>query len=190
MSKRLIIGISVALVLIGAVVLTVLLVRSRSLTDETPIDGGTTTDGGTSTGGLGGTAVVPGGSTQGGQGTTATPTTPQAGPCGDGVCSEGESPWCKPDCGNKEERFLGSIKGTVSGTTITIAWATEAPSTGEVKYGKTSSYELGTLRSSTAATTHEVKLTGLSPGTPYFVRVIATEPGGQTLDSGELIFEL
>jgi len=189
MSKKLIIAISAALVLIGAIVLTVLLVRSRALTDEAPIDGGTTTDGGTSTGGLGGTGVVPGGTNPGGQGTVAT-TTPQAGPCGDGVCSEGESPWCKPDCGDKQERFLGSIKGTVSGTTITVAWTTDAPSTGEVKYGKSSSYELGTLRSSTAATTHEVKLTGLSPGTPYYVRVIATEPGGQTLDSGELIFEL
>src|SRR5690349_14765749 len=115
MPKKLIIGISAALVLI---------VRSRSLVEEVPIDGGTTTEGGTSTGGLGGTTTVPGGS-QGGQGTTTTPTTtPQAGPCGDGVCSEGESPWCKPDCGDKEERFLGSIKGTVSGTTITIAWAT------------------------------------------------------------------
>jgi len=195
MSKKLIIGISVALVLVGAIVLTVVLLRSRALSEETPQGSGTEAPGETGgPGGLGssstGTGTGTGTGTTPGQGTTGTPSVPQAGPCGDGVCSEGESPWCKPDCGSQDERFKGSIKGTVSGTTITIAWATDAPSTGEVKYGKTSSYELGTLKSSTASKTHEVKLTGLTPGTPYYVRVIATQPGGQTLDSGELIFEL
>src|SRR5688500_1139968 len=116
MPKKLIIGISVALVLVGAVVLTVLLIRSRALREEGPIDGGTNvTDGtgaatGTGTGigtGSGGPPTVPG--STGGSGTSS-PAGPadESGPCGDGICSQGES-WCRPDCGNEEERFANSI---------------------------------------------------------------------------------
>jgi len=189
MPKKLIIGISVALVLVGAVVLTVLIVRSRSLTDEAPLDGGTTaTEAGGAGGKLGGSTTVPGGSTPG-QGTT-TETVPQGGPCGDGVCSEGES-WCKPDCGSADERFLGSITAAdVTSTSFKITWMTSTPSTGEVSYGLSDKYELGTVKSETPSESHAVLIRGLSPGSGYVVRVRATEEGGITHEAAQLYFEL
>lgn len=174
MPKRLIIGISIAMVLVGAVVLAVLFVRSRTLTDGT-VPGGVT-DGTGSTDGLGGSGPP-------------IQTVPQAGPCGDGVCSAGES-WCKPDCGSAEDRFLGSISAMdVTDTSFKIAWKTDVPSTGDVSYGLTDRYELGTAASSVPAGEHAVQIGGLSPGTNYFVRVRATEEGGLTREAAQLIFE-
>lgn len=188
MSKKLIIGISVALVLVGAVVLTVAILRSKSLTEETPLDGGTSaTDGGGA--GLGSSTSVPGG-TGTGQGGTSVETTPQAGPCGDGVCSGGES-WCTQDCGGAEERFLGSITAIdVTSTSFKITWKTPTPSTGEVSYGTTAKYELGTVKSETPSLSHAVQIRGLSPGGGYVVRVRATEEGGLTHEAADLYFEL
>lgn len=181
MPKKLIIGISVALVLVGAVVLTVLVIRSRSLVDETPIDGGTTTQQQPGEGtGLGGGKAA-------GQGTT--PEVPQAGPCGDGVCSEGES-WCKPDCGDADERFLGSIKtAEMTPTSFKILWTTDTPSTGEVSYGTTERYELGTLQDAVPSTSHAVLIKGLSPGGSYLVRIRSTEEGGKVREAAGLFFE-
>lgn len=186
MPKKLIIGISVALVLVGAVVLTVLLVRSRSLTEEAPADGGAAVNVQDGAAGGSGSAKPPLGGSSTGQG--ATQATPQAGPCGDGVCSEGES-WCKPDCGDAEEKFLGSIKTEdMTPTSFKLLWTTEKPSTGEVSYGTTDKYELGTIKATDAATTHSVQIRGLTAGGSYLVRVRVTEEGGTTREAN-LFFE-
>lgn len=187
MPKKLIIGISIALVVIGAAVFAVVLIRSRSLgTPETP--GAPPATAPPPQGGIGTSGGIPSGTATPGTPASGTATPPQAGPCGDGVCSEGES-WCKPDCGSEEERFLGSIKADVTSTSIKISWKTDSPSTGTVSYGKTERYELGSLPSSTASRTHEVLIRGLSPGTNYFLRIQATEEDGDTHDSGPMNFE-
>lgn len=193
MPKKLIIGISVAMVLVGAIVLTVLFVRSRSLTDEPATEGGSFVESGTDQGTAGagglGSSNATGGTTTG-QGTgTPTPTVPQAGPCGDGVCSEGES-WCKPDCGDKDERFRGSVKSEATPTTLKISWATDTPSTGEVKYGLTERYELGTVSATAAAKTQEVLIRSLSPGTNYIVYLRVTEEDGKVHELANMSFEL
>lgn len=181
--KKLIIGISLAVVLVAAAVFAVVLARSRALQEETsPVTGANET-GTSSSGGNGGLSS----STTGGS--TAPPTVPQGGPCGDGVCSEGEA-WCAPDCGTEEQRFEGSIVATEAApTSITIGWKTSKPSTGEVSYGLTDRYELGTVKSVTLSTSHEARLTGLAPGAVYIVRVRATDEDGKLWESAGLAFE-
>lgn len=182
MPKKLIIGISLAAVLVAVAAFVVVLLRSRALQEEPAPSAGTTETGGSSIGGGGLSSPTTGG-------TQAAPATPQEGPCGDGVCSEGES-WCAPDCGTEEQRFEGSIVATeVAATSITIGWKTSKPSTGEVAYGLTERYELGTVKSSASATAHEARLTGLTPGTVYIVRVRATDQDGKLWESAGLAFE-
>lgn len=190
MPKRLIIGISVALVVLAAVVFAIVLARSRALTEEPAIDTGVSSGTGTSSGGLGST-TPPGGGTAAGQGTsTSAPVVPQAGPCGDGVCSEGES-WCKPDCGSVDERFLGSIKAEkVTSRSITLVWKTDGLSTGEVSYGVTERYELGKTASLTPSRSHEALISGLSPGGGYYLRLKVKEADGREHEVGPMFFEL
>lgn len=178
MPKKLIIGISVALVLVGAVTLTFLIVRARILsgTYVTP-------------GPIGGLDGTPDG-TPTGPGTSRPDLPVQAGPCGDGMCSEGES-WCAPDCGSAEERFLGSIKAEeVTPTSLVLAWKTDGPSTGEVAYGTSTLYENGTAKSETSAEAHRVALRGLAPGSNVFVRLTVIQSDGTRREVGPLGFEL
>lgn len=172
MPKKLIIGISLATVLLAAAIFAIVVLRSRALQEE-PVPG---------TG-----AAVPAAPSTGGPPSSSV--TPQKGPCGDGICSEGES-WCASDCGTEEQRFEGSIVATeASATSIVIGWKTSKPSTGEVSYGLTDRYELGTAESQASATSHEVRLTGLAPGTMYLVRVRATDGDGKLWESAGLAFE-
>lgn len=180
MPKRLIIITSLALVAVGVVVLAVLFVRSRSLADapaqtsETPM---------ADTGGAGGLK----GGTAGGSRSDAT--VPQAGPCGDGVCSAGEA-WCKSDCGSAEDKFQGSITAAdVTPTSFKITWRTERPSSGEVKYGLTDQYELGSVASTAPSKEHAVQISGLSPGRNYVVGVSVTEDDGTKRTASLLSFE-
>lgn len=175
MPKKLIIGISVAAVVIAGVVFTILLIRSRALTvdeaSETSAQGTELPPPQASSG-----FVRPGGS-QSATGGAAVETRKSTGNCGDGTCSTGES-WCKPDCGSKEDRFLASIKTSdLTPTSFKLSWKTEDPSTGEVRYGTTERYELGTETSAEPKTSHEVSLEGLSPGGNYFVLLRVTEDG-------------
>lgn len=119
------------------------------------------------------------------------PDTPirQAGPCGDGVCSVGES-WCKPDCGNAEDKFLGSIKAIdVTPTSLKITWKTEKLSTGEVRYGLTENYELGKVASTVPSKEHATQIAGLSPGKDYIVGLNVTEDDGTKREALQLVFE-
>ncbi|MEK7546548.1 MAG: fibronectin type III domain-containing protein [Patescibacteria group bacterium] len=173
MPKKLIIGISAASVLVAAAAFAVVFVRSRALVGETSVDAG----------------VSPDGADEASEEGASAPSPAQAGPCGDGVCSEGES-WCKSDCGSEEDRFLGSIVATdVTPTSLTIGWKTSKPSTGEVSYGQTERYELGTARAASPSVTQEVRLTGLSPGVTYAVRVKATDADGKVWESDAMAFE-
>lgn len=186
MPKKLIIAVSAGAVAVAVAIFAIVLVRSRALTDEAPIgaEAPATGSGGQASGGLGSSST--GG---GGQGAGGAPEIPQAGPCGDGVCSEGES-WCKPDCGSEDERFLGSIVTTdVSATSLSIGWKTTKPSTGEVAYGLTDRYELGTVRADAPAAEQAVTLRNLSPGTTYLVRVRATDADGKVWEAEQLAFE-
>lgn len=175
MPKKLIIGISIGIAALGVAVFSILLIRARALREPEP--------------GVEAPAAVPPIAAGGLRAVETPDETPQAGPCGDGVCSAGES-WCKPDCGSAEERFLGSIKAVPTPTTLKISWKTDGPSTGEVRYGRTDRYELGSLTSSAPATEHEVLISGLAPGGGYYVHLRSTAEDGSVREAGPLFFEL
>jgi hypothetical protein len=180
MNKRIIIILSLVLVAVSAIVLVVLFLRSRALTDG--LNDGVATSA-TGSGGIDrpkDEAIVKGSSTE---------TVPQAGPCGDGVCSAGEA-WCKQDCGSAEDRFLGSITAVdVLPTSFKITWKTDKPSTGDVRYGLTDRYELGSVSSSIPSKAHSVQISGLSPGKNYVVGVSVTEEDGTKREAPSLSFE-
>jgi alpha-L-arabinofuranosidase len=64
----------------------------------------------------------------------------------------------------------------VTGTSATITWTTDVPSTGQVSYGTSTAY--GSVSASTAAsTTQSITITGLVPGQTYDFAVLATGAG-------------
>jgi hypothetical protein len=64
----------------------------------------------------------------------------------------------------------------VTGTSATITWTTDVPSTGQVSYGTTTAY--GSQSASTgASTTQSITITGLVPGQTYDFAVLATGAG-------------
>ena len=63
---------------------------------------------------------------------------------------------------------------TKTGTTATISWVTNLPSTGVVKYGTTASTMTSSVSSDTLATAHSVSLIGLTKKTTYYYQVTAT----------------
>lgn len=61
----------------------------------------------------------------------------------------------------------------VTGTTVTIQWQTDEPTTGRLRWGKTDQY--GATASSAKGTVHDVTLRGLETSTIYHYRVEATD---------------
>jgi hypothetical protein len=69
---------------------------------------------------------------------------------------------------NMTPPVISSMGATaITGTTATITWTTDQPSTSQVEYGMTTNY--GSLSSASASlvTSHSVVLSGLTPGTTY-----------------------
>ena len=76
---------------------------------------------------------------------------------------------------------------TVSDTTTTsaiLSWTTSRPATSQLEYGLTKSYGTVTAASTSPATSHSVKLTGLQPNTTYQTRAISRDAiGNQALSA-------
>ena len=68
--------------------------------------------------------------------------------------------------------------GGLSGTSATITWATDQPSSSQVEFGTTAAYGSLSLLNSALVTSHSVILTGLTPGTAYSFAVLSTNPAG------------
>jgi hypothetical protein len=156
MLKKIVIGISIALVVIGLVVVAVIF-RSRALNSgPVPEAAGTLTT----------TA-------------TGTPQTATKTVCGNGICELGENPSCAADCAAKLADFFTTLDASeVAPDHLTVTWTGTEPTTGIVKYGKTDQFELGTVTDSTAALSHSDKFTGLAAGTVYYFQVTAKTAGG------------
>jgi hypothetical protein len=76
--------------------------------------------------------------------------------------------------------------GDYTGTSVTVSFQTNVPTTAVVEYGTTDQY--GSQVSVTeAATDHKVALTGLTPGTIYHYRVSVTA-GTTTIQSADALF--
>ncbi|MPZ26525.1 MAG: hypothetical protein GEV12_08720 [Micromonosporaceae bacterium] len=74
-----------------------------------------------------------------------------------------------------------------SDTTAQVSWGTDEPTTGRVEYGPTSGY--GSWSAVTPRSTgHRVTLAGLSPGSTYHFRVVATDPAENVTTTGDRTF--
>lgn len=69
---------------------------------------------------------------------------------------------------------------------LEVNWKTDETATGAVAYGKTATYELGTVRAPAAATAQKVTLSGLEPDTSYQMRITARDGAGNEGASGAL----
>lgn len=73
---------------------------------------------------------------------------------------------------------ISSISATnITTTTAAVSWITNEPATGQVEYGRTTSYGLSTFNSS-FLTSRTVALSSLSPGTIYNFRVRSKDASG------------
>jgi hypothetical protein len=76
----------------------------------------------------------------------------------------------------------------IAGTSATITWITDHPSTSQVAYGTTTSYGALSANNSTLATAHSVNLTGLIAGTTYNFAVLSANASGKSTTSSNFTF--
>ena len=88
-----------------------------------------------------------------------------------------------------EQRFVVKpILQFATTDSMTFVWETSQPGRGIVEYGEQLPYDRRSPEG-TEATIHEVKITGLKPGTPYFYRVQTIKLDGSTIVSDDLTFQ-
>jgi len=76
----------------------------------------------------------------------------------------------------------------ITGTSATITWTTDQPSSAQVEYGTTTSYGSLSALNSSLVTSQSVTLTGLTPGTTYDYAVISANYAGQLSASPNFTF--
>jgi hypothetical protein len=76
----------------------------------------------------------------------------------------------------------------ITGTSATITWTTDQPSSSLVNYGASTAYGSASPLNSTLATAHSVTLTGLTAGTTYNYQVASANSAGTTATSGNYTF--
>jgi hypothetical protein len=76
----------------------------------------------------------------------------------------------------------------VSETSALVIWTTDEEATTIVRYGLTTSYELGVLTDSDSVTDHMIPLDGLEPGTTYHVQARSVDASGNEAVSEDLVF--
>lgn len=87
--------------------------------------------------------------------------------------------------GDNEAPNLFNIECSPSETTLTIQWSTDELSDSEVDYGETASYEIGSESDAATVFSHEIELSGLTPGVTYHFRVASSDTSGNRAVSGD-----
>lgn len=98
-------------------------------------------------------------------------TTPSTGSAGGGVARSDPSP----------SSILSDIVVVTTEDLATISFATSLPSQVEIRWGTTSSYELGYSASSQYQTNHIFAVTSLEPNTGYQAQIVATDSRGNRI---------
>lgn len=75
---------------------------------------------------------------------------------------------------------ISSLSSTPSSTSAVVNWATNEPSTTVVEYGTSASALSSVASSASLVTTHQIMVSGLSPGTKYYYRVRSADALGNT----------
>jgi hypothetical protein len=90
--------------------------------------------------------------------------------------------------GVAEPQISAVAVGGITGTSATITWTTDQPSTALVSYGTTTGYGSYSALNSALSTSHSVTLTGLTPGTLYDFAAVSTDSAGYTSISANQTF--
>ncbi len=94
-----------------------------------------------------------------------------------------------PIAGQEELKIaVGPYLQNVTTTGITIMWETNRPATSLVEFGESARFAHRVDASDTVRI-HEVRLSGLRPGTPYFYRVVSRDVGGREAASDTFSFQ-
>jgi hypothetical protein len=108
--------------------------------------------------------------------------TPNSQPaCGDGICTANpESNSCPVDCPG----ISGLTVSGITATTATVTWQTAPQTTTGASYGR-SSIVFDQLAPTSPLLTldHSIALSGLSPASTYYVRVVGVTASGASLSS-------
>jgi hypothetical protein len=80
------------------------------------------------------------------------------------------------------------VAGSISGTSATITWTTDQPSSSQIQYGTSSSYGSSSNLNPSLTTTHSVTITGLTPGTTYDYAVTSANSNGNSATSPNFTF--
>jgi len=89
--------------------------------------------------------------------------------------------------------ILGSVMVDSMSTEAVFHWVTNRPARYELRWGRTTSYELGMVASERARESHETMIGDLLPGTEYVYELVAFLPGSdiaQILESGSFITDV
>ena len=78
--------------------------------------------------------------------------------------------------------FISNVViGPVDASTAIISWTTSKPTTSDIQYGTTTSYDFSLGKSSGLGSSHSRTIVNLSSGTLYHVRIIVTDSDGNTV---------
>ncbi|MGA9119916.1 MAG: DUF5689 domain-containing protein, partial [Bacteroidota bacterium] len=66
------------------------------------------------------------------------------------------------------------VESDITSQGFTITWSTVNPGTAHLRFGTTSSFELGSLDNDSSTTTHAIAVGGLDPATVYYVLAFST----------------
>lgn len=83
--------------------------------------------------------------------------------------------------------FINDVQASPEDTTTLITWTTLQPSTSQVQYGSNTNFGSSSVIDPTALTNHSVTLTGLTPNSVYYYRVLSTV-GAQQYASSNFFF--
>ena len=84
--------------------------------------------------------------------------------------------------------FINNVVATPAMTTAEITWTTVAPASSQIEYGLTSSYGTFSALDSTLVTSHDVTLSGLTPGKQYFYRTLSSDGATNYNSCAETLF--
>ena len=71
--------------------------------------------------------------------------------------------------------FIRDVKKIAGSDQFQMLWETDEPATGVIDYGLTTSYELGMVENTSLSTSHDLTVTGLTPGSVINYRLRSTD---------------
>jgi peptidoglycan/xylan/chitin deacetylase (PgdA/CDA1 family) len=77
---------------------------------------------------------------------------------------------------------------SITQTTATLTWLTDEPSTSQIAYGSSTTYDKSSVVTTVLSASHSVVLTGLTAGMTYHYQVVSTDAAGNITQSTDYTF--